>query len=116
MQQEGGKTGRTRGWLEANPQVLRALKITGFAIVGAAILALVAVAIVVDRYSEDLPSVEQLKSGYNPPQLTRVLARDGAVLADLFTERRTVVTFSEVPDNAKLTFLAAKDATFYEHK
>ena len=68
------------------------------------------------RYSEGLPSVEQLKSGYNPPQLTRILARDGAVLADVFTERRTVIPFSDVPDHAKLSFLAAEDASFYEHR
>jgi penicillin-binding protein 1A len=116
MQQEGGKGGRAGARFEVSPQVARALKITGFALGGSVILALVAVSIVVDRYSEDLPSVEQLKSGYNPPQLTRVLARDGTVLADLFTERRTVVTFTEVPDNAKLAFLAAEDAAFYEHK
>lgn len=83
---------------------------------GSAVLVLAFTAIVVSHYSEDLPSVEQLKSGYNPPQLTRIFARDGTVLADLFTERRTVVPFQEVPDNAKLAFLAAEDATFYEHK
>lgn len=86
------------------------------ALAAAAVLGVVAAVIVVNHYSEDLPSVEQLKSGYNPPQLTRVLARDGTVLADLFTERRTVVQFAEIPDNAKLAFLAAEDAAFYEHK
>src|SRR5689334_10998506 len=98
------------------PSHVRALKISGIVVAGICAIALVVVVVVVNRYSRDLPSVEQLKSGYNPPQLTRVLARDGTVLADLFTERRTVVPFAEVPDNAKLAFLAAEDAAFYEHK
>src|SRR3954453_7194854 len=66
----------------------------------------------VQHFSEGLPSVEQLKKGYDPPQLTRILAKDGTVLADVFTERRTLVPFSEVPDHAKLAFLAAEDASF----
>jgi penicillin-binding protein 1A len=81
-----------------------------------AVLGVLGVVLVVRHYSEGLPSVEQLKSGYDPPQLTRILARDGTVLAAVFTERRTVVPFAEVPDHAKLAFLAAEDAGFYEHQ
>jgi penicillin-binding protein 1A len=69
------------------------------------------------RYHEaDLPSVEQLRAGYDPPQVTRVLARDGSQLASVFTERRTVVPLTEVSDVGKLAFLAAEDASFYEHE
>ncbi|MBK9001292.1 MAG: PBP1A family penicillin-binding protein [Myxococcales bacterium] len=69
------------------------------------------------RYHEaDLPSVAELRSSYAPPQVTRVLGRDGSTLASLFTERRTVVELGEVSDVAKLAFLAAEDASFYEHK
>jgi len=71
---------------------------------------------VVRHYSVGLPSVEQLQTGYNPPQVTRILARDGTLLANLFTERRTVIAFEAVPDHAKLAFLAAEDAGFYEHE
>ena len=52
---------------------------------------LVAVLLVVRHYEADLPSVADLKGNYNPPQVTRVLARDGTLLAELFTERRTVI-------------------------
>jgi penicillin-binding protein 1A len=45
-----------------------------------------------------------------------VLARDGTVLANLFTERRTVIGLGEIPAHAKLAFLAAEDAHFYEHE
>ena len=71
---------------------------------------------VVDHYSADLPDVKQLQHSYAPPQLTRVYARDGTVLANIFSERRTVVPFSRVPDHVKSAFLAAEDARFFEHK
>jgi penicillin-binding protein 1A len=96
--------------------VLTVLKLAGVAVALGFVLALAAVYAVVWHYSQGLPSVTELKSGYNPPQLTRILAHDGVVLADVFTERRTLVPFQEIPDHAKLAFLAAEDAAFYEHK
>ncbi len=80
------------------------------------LLGAIAVFFVVRHYEANLPSVEQLKAGYDPPQVTRVLARDGTLLANLFTERRTVVPFSEIPSHVKQAFLAAEDASFYEHE
>ncbi len=64
----------------------------------------------------ELPSVTDLRSGYDPPQVTRVLARDGSTLAELFTERRTIVPVDEIPGHVKLAVLAAEDASFYEHE
>ncbi|MEZ4221394.1 MAG: PBP1A family penicillin-binding protein [Polyangiaceae bacterium] len=88
------------------------------AIAGAvtAILGVLTVVGVVRYYESDLPSVEELKRGYEPPQVTRVLASDGTLLASLFTERRTVVALADVSNEAKLAFLAAEDARFYEHE
>lgn len=80
------------------------------------VLGVIAAVLVIAHFEEGLPSVEQLKKGYAPPQVTRILARDGTVLADLFTERRTVIPFAEIPAHAKLAFLAAEDASFYEHE
>ncbi len=64
----------------------------------------------------DLPSTTQLKGNYHPPQVTRILARDGSLLAEAFTERRTVVPIAELPAHVKLAVLAAEDAGFYEHE
>jgi penicillin-binding protein 1A len=83
---------------------------------GLAALGAVAVFALIRHQEADLPSVEQLRAGYAPPQVTRVLARDGSLLDSIFTERRTVVPLSEVSDVAKLAFLAAEDASFYEHQ
>lgn len=71
--------------------------------------------LVVQHYAEDLPSVAYLRQGYNPPQMSRILAADGTLLFTEFLQRRTVVPFSDVPDVTKLAFLAAGDAYFYEH-
>ena len=71
---------------------------------------------VIRHYEEGLPSVAELKGNYKPPQVTRVLARDGTLLAELFTQRRTVVGIETLPAHVKLAVLAAEDAGFYEHE
>jgi penicillin-binding protein 1A len=80
------------------------------------VLGSLGVVLVVQHYESNLPSVVELKTGYRPPQVTRVLAWDGTQLANLFTERRTVIPLSRIPAHAKLAFLAAEDANFYEHQ
>ncbi len=80
------------------------------------LLGAIGVVLVVRHYESDLPSVEDLQRDYRPPQVTRVLARDGSLLAELFTERRTVVRIDQLPAHVKLAVLAAEDAHFYEHE
>ena len=75
---------------------------------------LVALAAIVHRTAAKLPSITELRN-YRPPQITRILARDGTLLAELFTERRTLVSIKEIPVPMKLSALAAEDASFYEH-
>jgi penicillin-binding protein 1A len=70
----------------------------------------------IKKYEAGLPSAEMLRSSYRPAQVTRVLARDGTILSQIFTERRTVVPFDSIPAHTKLCFLAAEDAHFYEHE
>ncbi|MEO7327070.1 MAG: PBP1A family penicillin-binding protein, partial [Minicystis sp.] len=70
--------------------------------------------LVLRHYEADLPSSRSLKS-YNPLQVTRVLARDGQLLGELFVERRTLVGIETIPSQMKLAALAAEDASFYEH-
>jgi penicillin-binding protein 1A len=92
------------------------LKRVGIALAVLVVAGVATVLGVIHHYEADLPSVEQLRSGYAPPQVTRILARDGSVLASVFTERRTVIPLGDVPKAAKLAFLAAEDASFYEHE
>lgn len=96
-------------WRRLFKWALVAALVAGFA-------AALALFFVVRSYGADLPSVAALKAGYNPPQITRIVARDDTLLAAEFTERRTVIPLDQVPNPAKLAFLAAEDASFYEHE
>jgi penicillin-binding protein 1A len=79
------------------------------------VVSAIALWLVVRHYEAGLPSVTELEH-YQAPQVTRVLARDGTVLAELFTQRRTVVPIGSLPPHVKLAVLAAEDAGFYEHE
>src|SRR5262249_44836526 len=85
-------------------------------LVASVLLGALGVVLVVSHYEGKLPTLDKVRKGYDPPQVTRVLSRDGAVLASLFTERRTVVKFGDVPAHVKQAFLAAEDASFYQHE
>src|SRR5207245_1516280 len=53
-----------------------------------------------------------------PPlaQRSRVLDRNGHVIATLFTENRVQVTLSQVPKSAQDALIAIEDSRFYEHR
>lgn len=94
----------------------KVLKVLAWSTLGLSLLGAGGVVLVVRHYEAKLPTLDKVRKGYDPPQVTRVLSRDGAVLASLFTERRTVVKFSDIPNHVKLAFLAAEDASFYQHE
>jgi penicillin-binding protein 1A len=96
--------------------VLRYLRLTVYVVLGVLLAVVAFVALVIRHFESGLPDVHDLRAHYQPSQVTRVLARDGTVLASIFVERRTVIPFSDVPSHAKLAFLAAEDAQFYEHQ
>lgn len=66
-------------------------------------------------YGRDLPDVATLRD-YQPVQTTRILDREGVVLAEVFEERRTVVPFRQIPELVLKAVLAAEDAEFYSHE
>jgi len=53
---------------------------------------------------------------YAPPQVTRVFARDGELIGELYRQRRTLVGYEDVPSHVENAFLAAEDADFYRHE
>jgi penicillin-binding protein 1A len=83
-----------------------------FAMIGIGCIALTGL---LKQYERNLPSTAELKN-YDPPQVTRILARDGTVLGELFLERRTLVPIDAIPKSLKLAVLAAEDAEFYRHE
>ena len=91
------------------------LKRAGVVAAIGAFVAALAVGLVVRHFEAGLPGVSALRD-YQAPQITRVLARDGTLLAELFSQRRTVVPIASLPAHVKLAVLAAEDAGFYEHQ
>jgi penicillin-binding protein 1A len=98
------------------PRLVKVLKLVAGGALLSCLLGVLGVVLVVRHYERKLPTLDKVRKGYEPPQVTRVLSRDGAVLASLFTERRTVVKFADIPNHVKLAFLAAEDANFYQHE
>ena len=68
-------------------------------------------------YSRDLPEVIK-REDFRPPQMTRVYASGGELIAELATPgggKRTVVPMSKIPEHVRWSFMAAEDADFMTH-
>ena len=99
----------------------KAVKITLIALVVIFVLGVVgSIASVVGvfwYYGRDLDALdEEGLRNYRPPQITRILARDGRLIGEVFTERRTFVDYEHIPSHVENAFLAAEDADFYHHE
>lgn len=66
-------------------------------------------------FSRELPQIKALQK-YSPNTITRILSRDGEPVAEYYIERRIVVPMSSIPEHVVNAFLAAEDATFFQHK
>lgn len=62
----------------------------------------------------DLPAIKSLEE-YSPVQSTLVYSSDGALLAELYLERRTFVPYYKIPGRVKNAFIATEDVRFYSH-
>ncbi len=67
-------------------------------------------------FSLTLPPIGPLLEGYEPPQTSRILARDGTIIGELFLERRTVVPLGKIPEVMVDAVIAAEDAAFRSHE
>lgn len=76
--------------------------------------AVIAIFVVLYRYGQDLPDVNQL-SNYQPPVTTRAYTADGSLLVEFARQNRLFVPISAVPKNVVDAFLAAEDKNFYRH-
>lgn len=88
-------------------------------LVGAAVVALiVAVAVGAFIYREitsDLPSIDAAVQ-YQPPVTTQILANDGTVIGEFYSQKRYIVPFDRIPQHVRQAFIAAEDDAFYRHK
>lgn len=66
-------------------------------------------------FSRGLPSPDRLTEP--PAQSTKIFARDGTLLYEIFAEeRRTLVKLEDIPECMKLATIATEDADFYKHR
>ena len=65
--------------------------------------------------ASDLPGFLKL-TDYRPPLVTTVYAKDGRVLGDFYVEKRFLATLADMPKYLPMAFLAAEDASFYQHE
>ena len=93
-------------------KLLRILLLTGAGLLVTIALCLLGAYLYV---SARLPKVETL-ADYRPPVITRILADDGALIAELFRERRILVPVSSMPRQLIKAFVAAEDSKFFHHQ
>ena len=61
-----------------------------------------------------LPTIEALKQ-YQPKQVTRILDRNGVVIGELGTEKRTFVPYAQIPKVLVDAVVAAEDGDYWHH-
>jgi penicillin-binding protein 1A len=62
-----------------------------------------------------LPTIAKL-SDYRPAQVSRVLASDGSVIGEIYTQRRSFVPYERIPKSLIHALVSAEDADFFEHE
>src|SRR5450631_4239972 len=62
-----------------------------------------------------LPRVDRL-TDYKPPIVSQVFGDDGSLVGEFYLERRIVVPVNRMPRKLIQAFVAAEDASFYQHK
>jgi penicillin-binding protein 1A len=63
---------------------------------------------------KNLPSGEELRN-YTPVLSTKILDRNGLIVAELFTEKRTWTMYSDFPSHLKNAVISIEDHNFYNH-
>ena len=88
-------------------------------LVGAVVVALIvggAVgAFIYREITSDLPSIDAAVQ-YQPPVTTQILANDGTVIGEFYSQKRYMVPFDRIPQHVRQAFIAAEDDAFYRHK
>jgi len=86
----------------------------GLAVLFGVLLGVGIVAGIVASYSRNLPDINRM-ADYQPSRSTRVFARNGQQIADLYTENRIWVPISQIPIPVRNAFIATEDEHFYQH-
>ncbi len=85
------------------------------AVVVAILLAGAAVALLYREITSDLPPIEAAVQ-YQPPVTTQILAADGTLVGEFYSQKRYLVPLERIPQHVRNAFIAAEDDAFYRHK
>jgi penicillin-binding protein 1A len=66
-------------------------------------------------FSFTLPPIKSL-ADYKPPIITQVFSDEGELIGEFFKEHRIVVPIGQIPAIVSKAFVAAEDASFFQHK
>jgi penicillin-binding protein 1A len=110
-----GTRGRSRKRPPTGPSGAgRVFRILGLIVMFGALLGAGIVAGLVASYSRNLPDINRM-ADYQPSRSTRVFARDGSQLANLYTENRIWIPIAQIPVPVRNAFIATEDQHFYQH-
>lgn len=70
--------------------------------------------LVVDKLSQDLPSLDRLRN-IQPSEKTVILAANGDTLQEFYTQNRTVVPLERIPHHLQDAVVSIEDRRFYDH-
>src|SRR5262245_20657960 len=93
--------------------VVRRLFVGSLAV--AAVLAVAGAAFLYREITSDLPPIDAAVQ-YQPPVTTQILAADGTVIGEFYSQKRYLVPFDRIPQHVRQAFIAAEDDAFYRHK
>ena len=94
--------------------VARVVKTVAVLLLFSVLLFVGIVAGIIASYSRNLPDINRM-ADYQPSRSTRVLARNGMQLANLYRENRTWLAIDRIPNRVREAFIATEDAHFYQH-
>ncbi|MCL1973015.1 MAG: transglycosylase domain-containing protein [Endomicrobia bacterium] len=69
---------------------------------------------ILEKMTEDLPSISQLEN-YTPSLSTKIYDKDNNLIAELFMERRMLVPINEIPIDLQNAFISIEDNDFFYH-
>lgn len=92
----------------------RFVRVVSIVVLFAGLLGAGIVAGLVASYSRNLPDINRM-ADYQPSRSTRVFARDGLQLANLYTENRIWIPIAQIPVPVRNAFIATEDQHFYQH-
>ncbi|MDP9018617.1 MAG: PBP1A family penicillin-binding protein, partial [Candidatus Eremiobacteraeota bacterium] len=92
-------------------RVLRVVLVVGLFMI---LFAAGTIAGVIGSYSKNLPDINRM-ADYQPERSTRVYARDGTLVANLYRQNRVWQPIDKIPQMVRNAFIATEDQHFYQH-